>query len=111
VSSLLDASPFLRDDASASTLDAAATSASTATSAATSATSAATNAVTSLEASSASAAASASGAWLLLSFVGSIRPKNRGYSFGVRQKIFQLYNSTPGFLLRDLRGESIQVRG
>ena len=61
--------------------------------------------------SASSAAASASGAWLLLSFVGSIRPKNRGYSFGVRQRIFQLYNSTPGFLLRDLRGESIQVKG
>ena len=26
----------------------------------------------------------------------------------MRQKIFKLYNSTPGFLLRDLRGESIQ---
>ena len=26
----------------------------------------------------------------------------------MRQKIFKLYNSTPGFLLRDLRGESVQ---
>ena len=81
VSSLLDASPFLGDDTSASTLDAAAAT---------------------------SAASGAAQQQLLLSFIGSIRPKNRGYSFGVRQKIFKLYNSTPGFLLRDLRGESVQ---
>jgi len=85
VSSLLDASPFLGSDASAATLDATAITS---------------RVPFSLEA--------ASGAQLLLSFVGSIRPKNRGYSFGVRQKIFKLYNSTPGFLLRDLRGESVQ---
>ena len=65
MSSLLDASPFLGGDTSAATLDAAA----------------ATSRVPfSLE--------TASGAQLLLSFVGSIRPKNRGYSFGVRQTTF-----------------------
>ena len=42
----------------------------------------------------------------LLSFVGSVRLKNRGYSFGVRQKIFRAFVDHPGFLLRDLRGAS-----
>jgi len=97
VSSLLDASPFLGDHTSAATLDAAA----------------ATSRVPfSLEAASGIQLLLSSnpnpnpnptpdpnpnptptptltptpfsGAQLLLSFIGSIRPKNRGYSFGVR---------------------------
>ena len=62
VSSLLDASPFLRADASPAALAAAAE------------------------------ASAASPQQLLLSFIGSIRPKNRGYSFGVRQQVFKLFN-------------------
>lgn len=42
----------------------------------------------------------------LLSFVGSIRLKNRGYSFGVRQMVYRTHNATAGFFLRDLRGDS-----
>ena len=42
----------------------------------------------------------------LLSFVGSVRLKNRGYSFGVRQAVFRRFYNHSAFLLRDLRGQS-----
>ena len=50
--------------------------------------------------------ASSSGYKYLMSFVGSVRFHTPGYSMGIRQKIFRLYNSTDRFFLRDLRGDS-----
>ena len=44
----------------------------------------------------------------LLSFVGSVRFHTPGYSMGVRQSVFRQYNATPGFFIRDLRGDSVQ---
>ena len=53
------------------------------------------------------AAASSTGYKYLLSFVGSVRFHTPGYSMGVRQKVFRLYNQTERFFLADLRGDSI----
>ena len=44
----------------------------------------------------------------LLSFVGSVRFHTPGYSMGVRQAIYRMYNATPRFFLRDLRGDSVR---
>ena len=52
--------------------------------------------------------ASSEGYKYLLSFVGSVRFHTPGYSMGVRQKVFRLYNQTERFFLRDLRGDSVK---
>ena len=52
--------------------------------------------------------ASSSGYKYLLSFVGSVRFHTPGYSMGVRQKVFRLYNQTDRFFLADLRGDSVK---
>ena len=51
--------------------------------------------------------ASSTGYQYLLSFVGSVRFHTPGYSMGVRQRVFRLYNQSSQFFLRDLRGDSI----
>ena len=38
----------------------------------------------------------------LLSFMGQVRPRDRGYSFGVRQQIFRLYGNRSDCYLRDV---------
>ena len=41
----------------------------------------------------------------LLSFIGAVRFNSPSYSLGVRQAVFRRFNATPGFYLRERRGE------